>query len=582
MVPSTWVVSKGQLVHTKCNSLYRKASTIVHQKNWCVSDVHQYDTKVSIYPEPRFAKCSHGPASLRAMISGPYLWLGLIWGTSGWLPAWLQVIEGGAESPLTCSTHTSTSSTMNLTTNDSSNWNLGMFPADIASTIVNSQLALGSAAAVASGLVWYLLRSDDSQVKRIRPLPFFGQWSFFTRFHSRWIQEIPPGEIIWIRYTWRKFRCDFRIATGPSTKDISQDAAKRNDQEELSFFLRHLVPLLKNDRLAKLTPELMSDIERNMKSWGDAGKFDPFEVMYSTVFQLTIRAAGAREIADSVEKCKQLEELYWKVEKGSTPTALFYAIFDQIIKDRQREGRREEDALQTFIDQGDSTVDIIGFIMGTLFAGIVNTGLMSAWIYIHLDQVPEWKDKAVEEIRALLHKYAPLEEYSDLSTAERFSKIPPQAWEDDMPVMEVCIRETIRLIFSGAALRRVNSGDTEIDGKKIPNGTYLVYSTGETHSDPNIYPNPSQYNPGRYAEGQDKAQAYGFLGWAAPGAGRHPCVGRRFAQYEIKSMVSMFLASYTYEVVDSAGKKPDPSVTVPDRNNMYQVSGPFRECDMTS
>ncbi|ELU35626.1 cytochrome P450 domain-containing protein [Rhizoctonia solani AG-1 IA] len=49
-----------------------------------------------------------------------------------------------------------------------------------------------------------------------------------------------------------------------------------------------------------------------------------------------------------------------------------------------------------------------------------------------------------------------------------------------------------RLIFSGAALRRVNSGDTEIDGKKIPNGTYLVYSTGETHSDPNIYPNPSQ------------------------------------------------------------------------------------------
>ncbi|ELU35794.1 hypothetical protein AG1IA_10176 [Rhizoctonia solani AG-1 IA] len=71
-----------------------------------------------------------------------------------------------------------------------------------------------------------------------------------------------------------------------------------------------------------VTPELMSDIERNMKSWGDAGKFDPFEVMYSTVFQLTIRAAGAREIAESVEKCKQLEELYWKVEKGNTAASL--------------------------------------------------------------------------------------------------------------------------------------------------------------------------------------------------------------------------------------------------------------------
>ncbi|GAB1524246.1 hypothetical protein RhiTH_007399 [Rhizoctonia solani] len=501
---------------------------------------------------------------------------------------------------------------MNLTTNDSSNWNLGMFPVDITSGIVNNQFALGSAAAVASGLVWYLLRSDDSQVKRIRPLPFFGQWSFFTRRYDfivdgfkKFPQErlfgfgILGHNVVAVRgeearkafFSSSSFSFtegyQLLFGGGPSTKDISKDAAKRNDQEELSFFLRHLVPLLKNDRLAKLTPELMSDIERNMKSWGDVGKFDPFEVMYSTVFQLTIRAAGAREIAESVEKCKQLEELYWKVEKGNTAASLLlpwlpsaarkqkvdstteiYTIFDQIIKDRQREGRREEDALQTFIDQGDSTVDIIGFVMGVLFAGIVNTGLMSAWIYIHLDQVPEWKEKAVEEIRTLLHKYAPLEEYPDLSTAERFSKIPPQAWEDEMPVLETCIRETIRLIVSGAALRRVTSGDTEIDGKKIPNGTFLVYSVGETHTDPNIYPNPTQYDPGRYAEGQDKAQTYGFLGW---GVGRHPCAGRRFAQYEIKSMVSMFLASYTYEVVDSAGKKPDPSVTVPDRNNLYQA-----------
>ncbi|KAF8753977.1 Cytochrome P450 [Rhizoctonia solani] len=521
---------------------------------------------------------------------------------------------------------------MNLTTNDSSNWNLGMFPVDITSGIVNNQFALGSAAAVASGLVWYLLRSDDSQVKRIRPLPFFGQWSFFTRrygktrienhlqlrvnndsqhrFHSRWIQEIPQERLFGfgilghnvVAVRGEEARKAFFSSSsfsftegyqllfggGPSTKDISKDAAKRNDQEELSFFLRHLVPLLKNDRLAKLTPELMSDIERNMKSWGDVGKFDPFEVMYSTVFQLTIRAAGAREIAESVEKCKQLEELYWKYIIGGAESLTWerYTIFDQIIKDRQREGRREEDALQTFIDQGDSTVDIIGVrshscvlkvslmrgfnsvCHGVLFAGIVNTGLMSAWIYIHLDQVPEWKEKAVEEIRTLLHKYAPLEEYPDLSTAERFSKIPPQAWEDEMPVLETCIRETIRLIVSGAALRRVTSGDTEIDGKKIPNGTFLVYSVGETHTDPNIYPNPTQYDPGRYAEGQDKAQTYGFLGW---GVGRHPCAGRRFAQYEIKSMVSMFLASYTYEVVDSAGKKPDPSVTVPDRNNLYQA-----------
>jgi hypothetical protein len=71
----------------------------------------------------------------------------------------------------------------------------------------------------------------------------------------------------------------------------------------------------------------MADIERNMVKWGNTGKFDPFEDIYSIVFQLTIRAAACREIADSVEKCKELEKLYWQVEKGSTPSSVLLPWF---------------------------------------------------------------------------------------------------------------------------------------------------------------------------------------------------------------------------------------------------------------
>ncbi|CAE6393598.1 unnamed protein product, partial [Rhizoctonia solani] len=372
-------------------------------------------------------------------------------------------------------------------TYDPFNWNLSVLPREVASSFANNQLRLGSAAAAAAGLAWYLLKSDDGQVKRIRALPFFGQWAFFTKRYdfivngfNKFPEETAFGfgvlghEVVALRgEDARKAffsRGDLNFTEGyqllfggaPSTKDIGKEEVDRNDHEQLSYFLRHLNPLLKMDRLAQLTPDLMSDIERNMQTWGETGKFDPFEVMYSTVFQLTIRAAGAREIADSVERCKQLEDLYWKVEKGNTAASLLlpwlpssarkqkisatteiYNIFDEIIKARQRENRREEDALQTFIDQGDSTADIIGFIMGTLFAGIVNTGLMSAWIYIFLDQVPEWRDKVIDELRMLLNKHAPLAEHPDSTTGERFSKIPPQVWENEMPVLEACIRETI-------------------------------------------------------------------------------------------------------------------------------------------
>ncbi|KAJ1302344.1 hypothetical protein OPQ81_001159 [Rhizoctonia solani] len=372
----------------------------------------------------------------------------------------------------------------------------------------------------------------------------------------------------------------------PDTKDIGKDKTERTDRE-LSLFLRHMASILKPENVAKLIPIMLSDLQCWMEGWGQAGTFNPFEVMYSIVFQMTVRAAAAREIADSVERCKQLEELYWKVERSNTAASLLfpwfpsiariqkiaatikiYNMLNNVIKSRQREGRREEDPLQKFIDGGYSTVDVIGFTMGVLFAGIVNTGTTCSWIFVFLDQVPEWQTKVIGEISAMLDKYAPRSEDPN-SIAARFSMVPLQAWEDEMPILDACIKETLRLVLSRTALRRIISGDIQIEGRNIPNGTFLAYSMSETHMDASIYPNPTQYDPGRHFDGQGKAQTYSFLGW---GAGRHPCAGRRFAQYTIKSMVAMFLTAYTYEVIDASGKKPDPSVTVPDKNDLYRAS----------
>lgn len=64
-----------------------------------------------------------------------------------------------------------------------------------------------------------------------------------------------------------------------------------------------------------------------MVKWGNTGKVDPFEDMYSMIFQVTIRAAGCKEIADSVEECKKLEALYWLIETGATPTSVLFPWF---------------------------------------------------------------------------------------------------------------------------------------------------------------------------------------------------------------------------------------------------------------
>lgn len=60
--------------------------------------------------------------------------------------------------------------------------NLGSQPIDVGAVVANNKLAAGTTAAAATaGLLWYLLRSDNSSVKQIRGWPLIGQWDFFTR-----------------------------------------------------------------------------------------------------------------------------------------------------------------------------------------------------------------------------------------------------------------------------------------------------------------------------------------------------------------------------------------------------------------
>ena len=62
----------------------------------------------------------------------------------------------------------------------------------------------------------------------------------------------------------------------------------------------------------------------------------------------------------------------------------------------------------------------------------------------------------------------------------------------------------------------------------------------------------------------DKEKTPPFVGW---GAGRHPCLGMRFAKLEGKWIVAMFLAAYNYEVVNEAGNVVQ-NLPEPNHNNM--------------
>jgi cytochrome P450 len=186
---------------------------------------------------------------------------------------------------------------------------------------------------------------------------------------------------------------------------------------------------------------------------------------------------------------------------------------------------------------------------------------------IDLAIYPEWRDKCKKEIRDFLSRHLG-ETLSSEAIYEKLGTIPVSFWEGELPTLDACVRESHRIALTVIPLRRNLGGEIKIGEQVVKPGDFLVYPMDEVHFNPEYYPEPLKYDPGRWLRPDPVLNApYAFLGW---GAGRHPCTGMKIAKLEMKLILVMFLTRYEYELVGENGKFPD-QLPVPDRNDFHQV-----------
>ncbi|KAJ7688404.1 cytochrome P450 [Mycena rosella] len=108
-------------------------------------------------------------------------------------------------------------------------------------------------------------------------------------------------------------------------------------------------------------------------------------------------------------------------------------------------------------------------------------------------------------------------------------------------------------------------GFTFSDGTTVPMGCFVSVATGPTHHNPDIYPNPNEFDALRFYrlrmadEGATRHQLAAtnldYLPW---GHGRHACPGRFFAATMLKTMLAHILVNYDVKLEDeSAGRPPN-------------------------
>src|SRR4051794_19877748 len=115
--------------------------------------------------------------------------------------------------------------------------------------------------------------------------------------------------------------------------------------------------------------------------------------------------------------------------------------------------------------------------------------------------------------------------------------------------MDAVVKETLRARPVVPVVARHVTQEVELGGYTIPAGSILMVSIYLVHSDPESYPEPDQFRPERFLDGVPQDAA-----WIPFGGGVRRCLGARFAELEMKVVLTEVLATARLRAV---GKSPE-------------------------
>jgi len=171
-------------------------------------------------------------------------------------------------------------------------------------------------------------------------------------------------------------------------------------------------------------------------------------------------------------------------------------------------------------------------------AGIDTTSNASAVAMYYLAKNPRAQERLFEEIKSFLPKK---------------TDVLPTDYSSRMPYLKACIKESQRLTPIAGGNQRGAGKDIVIKGYQIPKGTDVVIMNHLMCHSKNNYEKPQEYIPERWLKEETSSLSvkntnpFVFLPF---GFGPRMCVGRRFAELEMHTLITMmvrnFKISYNY------------------------------------
>jgi cytochrome P450 len=300
-----------------------------------------------------------------------------------------------------------------------------------------------------------------------------------------------------------------------------------------------LQPLFTKQHVATFAGHMAAAADERASSWGEGARVDLDRDMRG----LTLRVLGrslfgvnldqhASDLGPSIQQV-----LNYVTSRGlrpvraprSLPTparrrfrralAEIHAVIEEAIASYQAHPARDCELVRLLLAAQDPDTgrplthdEVVSDLAVFLIAGHDTTSTTLTYALWALGHHPELQDRVAEEVGEL----------GDRSLTVR--DVPA------LPFTVQVIHEALRLCPPAAALARLATRDTVVDGFRIERGTNVLVGIYALHRDPALWDAPETFDPDRFSaersRGRDRWQFLPF------GAGARSCIGDHFAMLE--------------------------------------------------
>lgn len=302
---------------------------------------------------------------------------------------------------------------------------------------------------------------------------------------------------------------------------------------------RTLQPLFTKQHVATFAGHMAAAADERASSWGEGARIDLDREMRG----LTLRVLGrslfgvnldehASDLGPSIQQV-----LSYVTDRGlrpvrahrSLPTparrrfrralAEIHAVIEEAIAGYQAEPTRDCELVRLLLTARDPDTgrpltheEVVSDLAVFLIAGHDTTATTLTYALWALGHHPELQDRVAEEVGEL----------GDRSLTVRDTAA--------LPFTVHVIHEALRLCPPAAAIARLATRETVVDGFRIERGTNVLVGVYAMHRDPALWEAPEAFDPDRFSaersRGRDRWQYLPF------GAGARSCIGDHFAMLE--------------------------------------------------